>query len=73
MLVKQDSCRLNNTQSFLYKVSCNVDIVECIILIGKGIPPNKHHANFVFALNKHLVNIQVITTMSQKGPFLNDG
>ena len=48
MLVKQDSCRLNNTQSFLYKVSCNVDIVECIILIGKGIPPNKHHANFVF-------------------------
>ena len=47
MFVKQDSCRLNNTESFLYTVSCNVDIVECIIFIGKGIPPNKH-ALFVF-------------------------
>ena len=30
MLVKQDSCRLDNTESFLYTVSCNVGIVECI-------------------------------------------
>ena len=29
----------------MYTVSCNVDIVECIIVIGKGIPHNKH-ANF---------------------------
>ena len=47
MFVKQDSCRLNNTESFLYTVSCKIDIVECIICIGKGIPPNKH-AIFVF-------------------------
>ena len=39
---KEDSCRLDNTESFLYTVSCNVDIVECIIFIGLGIPPNKH-------------------------------
>ena len=45
MLVKQDSCRLNNSESFLYNVSCNIDIVECNIFIGKGIPPDKH-ANF---------------------------
>ena len=34
--------RLNNTESFLYTVSCSVDIVACFIVIGKGIPPNKH-------------------------------
>ena len=38
MLVKQDPCRLNNTGSFLYTVSCNVDTVECIIFVRKGIP-----------------------------------
>ena len=45
MLVKHDSCRLNNTESFLYNISCNVDIVECIIVIGNVFPPHKH-ANF---------------------------
>ena len=42
MLVKHDLCRLTNTESFLYTISCNVDIVECIIAIGKGILPHKH-------------------------------
>ena len=42
MLVKQDSCKLNNTGSFLYTVSCNGDTVECIIFVGKEIPSNKH-------------------------------
>ena len=63
MLVKHDSCRLNNTESFLYTISCNVDIVACIIVIGKGIPPHKH-ANFlsfiiIFALNIHSDHKQV--------------
>ena len=63
MLVKHDSCRLNNTESFLYTISCNVDIVECIIVIGKGIPPHKY-ANFffyhyLFALDIHRDHIQV--------------
>ena len=62
MLVKHDSCRLNNTESFLYTISCNVDIVECITVIGKGIPPHKP-ANFCllslfFALNIHRDHIQ---------------
>ena len=39
MLVKQDSCRVNNTESFIYTVSCKVYIVECISLLGKGIRP----------------------------------
>ena len=60
MLVKQDSCRLNNTESFLYTVSCNVDIVACILVIGKGIPPNKHaiFLSFIniFALDIHRVH-----------------
>ena len=42
MLVKQDACRLNNTAPFLCTVSCNVDTVECIIFVGKGIPSKKH-------------------------------
>ena len=64
MLVKQDSSRLSNTEPFLYStLSCNFDIVECIIVIGKGNPPNKH-ANFclifiIFTLNIHRVHIQV--------------
>ena len=63
MLIKQDSCRSNNTESFLYTISCNVDIAECIIFIGKGSPPNKH-ANFClltlfFALILHRVHIQI--------------
>ena len=64
MLVKHDSCRLNSAESFLYTVSCNVAVVECIIFfIGKGIPPHKH-ANFFsfiisFALYIHRVHIQV--------------
>ena len=63
MLVKQDSFRLNNTDAFLYTVSCNVGIVECITFIGKVILPNKH-AHFcllslLFALNIHRVYIQV--------------
>ena len=63
MLVKEDLCRLNNTELFLYTVFCNVDIVERIIFIGKGILPKKH-ANiclylYFFALNIHRVHIQV--------------
>ena len=64
MLVKHDSCRLNNTESFLYTISCNVDIVEFIINIGKGIQPHKH-ANFCLlslfflALYIHRDHIQV--------------
>ena len=63
VLVNYDSCRLNNTESFLYTVSCNVGMVECIIVIRKRIPPNKH-ANFclfsfLFALNNYRVHIQV--------------
>ena len=62
MLVKHDSCRLNNTESFLYTISCNVGIVACIIVIRKGIPPHKH-AFFVFhiffSLNIHRDHIQV--------------
>ena len=43
--------------------SCNVDIVECFIFIGKGIPPKKH-ANIclfiiIFALIIHKVHTQV--------------
>ena len=63
MLVKQDSCRLNNTETFLYTVFCNVDIVDCIIFIGKGIPPKKHAIicllSLFCALNMHRVHIQV--------------
>ena len=63
MFVKHDSCRLNNTESFLYTISCNVDIVEFIIVIGKGISPHKH-INFCLlslflALNIHRDHIQV--------------
>ena len=62
MLVKQDSCRLNKLTHF-YTVSCNFDIVECIIFIGNGILINKH-ANFClyhyyFALDLRRVRIQV--------------
>ena len=80
MLVKEDSCRLNNTDSY-YTVSCNFEIVECIIFIGKGIPPNKH-ANFClyhfyFALNLRRVCIQVsddvLLHSCFKRHFLNDG
>ena len=63
MLIKQVSCRLNNTELFLYSVSCNVDIAECIIFFGKGIPPNKHVIfcllSLLFALIIHRVHIQV--------------
>ena len=67
MLVKQDSCRLNNTDSLLYTVFRNFDIIECIIFIGKGILPKKH-ANIcffisVFALNIHRVHIQVFVNV----------
>ena len=62
MLVKQDPCILNNTESFLYTSSCNVDIVECIIFIGKAIPPNKHASfcllSLFLPLNIHRVHIQ---------------
>ena len=63
MLVKHDSCRLNNAESLIYTISCNVDIVKCIFVIGKGIPSHKH-ANFVFyhyffALNVHRDHVQV--------------
>ena len=63
ILVNQDSCRLNNIESSLYTASCNVDIVDCIIFIGKGIPPNTH-ANFCLlslfcALNIQIFHIQV--------------
>ena len=41
----------------------HVDIVACIIFIGKGIPPNKHAIfcllSFFFALNVHRVHIHV--------------
>ena len=64
MLVKHDSCRLNNTESFLYNISCNVDIVECIIVIGNVIPPRKHAyfcllSFLFFALNIHRDHILV--------------
>ena len=81
MLVKQDSCRLNITESFPYIVSCYDDIVECICFIGKGITPNKH-ANFCllslfFALSIHRVHIQVSDDVLLhpcfKKAFLNDG
>ena len=39
ILVKQDSSRLNSIESSLYTASCNVDIVECIFLLGKGFHP----------------------------------
>ena len=62
MVAKQDSCRLNNTESFLSTVSCNFDIVESIFFISKGIPPNKHAEfcllSLFFALNIHRVYIQ---------------
>ena len=80
MLVKQDSCRFDNTESFLYTVSCKVDIVECIIFIGKQIPPNKHAHNvfyYYFALNIHIVHIQVsddvLLQPCFKRALLNDG
>ena len=67
MLVKQDSCRLNNTGSFLYTVFRNVDIVECIIFIGKEIRPKKHanicFLSLFFALNIHRVHIQVFVNV----------
>ena len=68
MLVKQDSCRLNNTDSY-YTVSCNFEIVECIIFIGKGIPPNKH-ANFClyhyyFALSYDVASGSEITSYNK--------
>ena len=60
MLIKQDSCRLDDTD---FTVSCNFEIVECIIFIGRGILSNKR-ANFlsfiiIFALIIHRVHIQV--------------
>ena len=83
MLVKQGLCRLNNTESFLCTVSCNVDIIECIIsFIGKGIL-SKKQANFCllslfFALNIHRVHIYKFLMMIyyshvSKRQFLNDG
>ena len=78
MLVKQDPCRLNNTESFLYTASYNVDIVESIIFTGKRILSNKHAHFFrfslIFALNIHRVHIQVsadvlLHTCSEKAPF----
>ena len=63
MLVKLDSCRLNNTESFLYTFFCNVDIFESIIFLEKGILPKKHAniclLSLYFALNIHRVHIQV--------------
>ena len=80
MLVKHDSCRLINTESSLYTISCNVDTVECVFVIGKGIPPHKY-ANFCillfFALNIHRDHIQVsfgvLLHPCFKRHFLNDG
>ena len=65
MLVKHDSCRFNDTESFLYTFSCNVDIIECIIVIGKGIRPismlilSYHIVSLVFTLNIRRGHIQV--------------
>ena len=80
MLVKHDSCRLKNTESFLYTISCKVDIVECIIVIGKVIPPHKHAIfcllSLFLCLNIHRVPIQVsvgvFSPMFEKGTFFND-
>ena len=80
MLVKHEACSLNNTESFLYTVSCNIDIVECIIVIGKDIQPIKHAIfcllSLCFALNNYRSHIQVsvyvllfIIFMFQKGTF----
>ena len=48
MLIKQDSCRLNNTESFLYTVFCNVDKSMLIFIFY-----------LFFALNIHRVDMQV--------------
>ena len=81
MLVKQDSSRLNNTESFLYTVSCNVDIAECFIIIWKGIPPNKD-ANFcllsfflllIFIDFIYKLLMMFYYTHVSKRHFLNDG
>ena len=82
MLVKQDSSRFNNAESFLYTVSCNVDIAEYFIIIWKGIPPNKDanfcpFSYFFFAFNIHRVFIYKLLMMFyythvSKRRFLND-
>ena len=79
MLVKHDSCRLNNTESFLYTISCNVDIGECIIVIGKWISPYKHAIFCLlsfFALNiyrDHMqVSVGVLLYPCLKRHFVND-
>ena len=81
MLIKQDSSRLNNTESFLYTVSCNVGIVECIMFLGKGIPPNKHaifvfYHYFLLYIFKEFIYkflLMFYCTHVSKGHFLNDG
>ena len=82
MLVKQDSCRLNNSESFLYNVSCNVDIVKFNIFIGRGIPPDMHanfcHLSLFFLLSIFIEFIYKFLmvfyyTHVSKRHFLNDG
>ena len=60
-MVKHDSFGLN--RSFQYTISCNVDIVECIIFIGKLI---SHKGmlffvfyHYLFTLNIYRDHIQV--------------
>ena len=63
MSVRHDSCILNNTESFLYTISCNVDIVEDIIVIWKVIPFVSmlfvFFYHYFYALNFHRDHIQV--------------
>ena len=63
MLVKQDSCRLNNTESFLYTVRAMLTLLSVLFLLGK-----EFHSismlffvfyHFFFALNIQRVHKQV--------------
>ena len=81
MMVKQDSCRLNNTDSFLYTVFRNVDIVECIVFIGKGILPKSSLIYVIIIILLLQIFIEFIYkfllmfcyTHVLKRHFLNDG
>ena len=63
MLVKQDSCRISNTESFLCPVFVMLTLLSVIFFIGKGILPKKHAniclLSLFFPLNIHIVHIHV--------------
>ena len=39
MLVKNDLCGLNNTESFLYTISCNVALLSVLFLLENEFRP----------------------------------